>query len=172
MKLYRYMSLDEFHKAVDLGLTMVNDTDWHRDRHCKTSSEGFCFLPEDTVFTSYDSYTGEGTVHHFTPKQCYLFLSGIVTAQVLVEFEAPESAVTESGGRYADPINAYDFFASIGVKEYCATSYDCGTFIPLRYAPVERYTRGANVGDWYPVHRHSYPEEVAGPFDEWEDVLV
>ena len=43
----------------------------------------------------------------------------------------------ETSGVYADPINIDDWYATVGVCEYCVESYSRETMKPLRYAFVE-----------------------------------
>lgn len=86
MKLYRYMSLEEFAK-LNAGLKL---TRYKNDRHLKTTCKGFCFLGERTTFyvPSQDEngkdYFEE---YKFSPENCINFLRGIVTPDVLVEFQ-------------------------------------------------------------------------------------
>ena len=143
MKLYRYMSVDEFHKAVDLGLPMINKNQFRLNR---TNSEGFCFLAEKTLIKE----------KVYSPEECYWFLKGIVTAQVLVEFDAPRELVRESWGIYGDPEyywnGSVDYSATVEVQEFCTRSYTCEDFIPLRYAPVDAREVGVGaVGEWYEI---------------------
>ena len=133
MKFYRYMSIAEFAK-VTAGVPLVYCNGAHKAR---TSSEGFCFLPEVIRFTSED-----GTENEMTPEQAIRFLSGIVTDDVLVEFEADSATLHEGFGIYADPYCCY-WDAVIAVTEYSCDAYSRETMEPLRY----------NVGGvWYAVN--------------------
>lgn len=132
MKLYRYMSIEEFN-YVCLGLDMVNK---NRHKYCRTGSVGFCFLGEHTKELYGDRV--------FSPDGCYRFLSGIVSRDVLVEFDAPDGAVSESYGTYADPDDYNcDLFdgALISITEYCTTHYSRDTFRPMRYCIPDPWAR-------------------------------
>lgn len=142
MKLYRYMSAQEFNDLC-IGMDMVNE---NPHECCATNSIGFCFLGEHTK-----EHYGDRV---FSPTDCYDFLSGIVSPDVLVEFDAPDDAVSESYGTYADP-DDYDCdlfnIARIGITEYCTTHYSRDTFRPLRYCIPYHY-RGAYPAEeaiWY-----------------------
>lgn len=114
MKLYRYMSMKEF-TNLSAGCDLVNK---NRFQKCRTGSEGFCFLPENS--------------NGFDPIQALNFLHGIVTNDILVEFEVDSELVTKSFGYYNNPYECYDA-GSMCVTEYCAQSYNRDTFRPLRY---------------------------------------
>lgn len=139
-KFYRYMSNEEFQK-LSSGMELTNE---NMHKTARTASEGFCFLPEVVKFNSY--FEDEVVSTTFNPVQCYRFLSGIVTNDVLVEFENVSEDLQESFGIYADPINC-DYYATIDIVEYCAKSYSRDTMRPTRYAIVgEYYHQGV---DWY-----------------------
>lgn len=118
MKLYRYMSSVEFRKLMN-GETLVN-TSYHWGE--RTSSRGFCFLGEDSV--------------GYSPIEAFDFLSGIVTADYLVEFEVHKQ-MQRSSGIYANPFGS--FGSTIGITEWCTTEYNRHDLEPLRYIKdVER----------------------------------
>ena len=123
MLVYRYMSNKEFNK-VTAGVTLVNNNSFKGN---KTNSKGFCFLPEKVSFYSYAQET-EVTL---TAQECYEFLEGIVSRDVLVEFETEEE-LEESSGVYADPLTD-EWGANIVIDELCTITYDRDTFIPKRY---------------------------------------
>lgn len=135
MKLYRYMSNKELQKLM-AGIKMYPNVNFHK---AKTDSEGFCFLGEKTIV----QYGDED--YCFSPENCIRFLSGIVTNEVLVEFEANVSLVKESWGCYSDPFGDYD--DSIFITEYCAKTYDRDNFIPTRYALVPDFEVRNTI--WY-----------------------
>lgn len=115
MKLYRYMSFKEFHK-LSSGCDLVNDNHFQK---CRTESEGFCFLPARS--NGYD------------PISALYFLHGIVTDDILVEFEVDNSLVTESEGVYNNPMPSDPYDDTMTITEYCTRSYNRDTFKPLRY---------------------------------------
>ena len=87
MKLYRYMSIEEFIKMCGgIHLTYTKDP----TRKTRSNSKGFCFIGENTTFTVYyETEEGfESEDYTFTPERCYDFLSGIVSRDMLVEFQA------------------------------------------------------------------------------------
>ena len=129
MKLYRYMSNREF-AALTSGVPLVYRKGTHKSR---TGSEGFCFLGETTEMNGMS----------YTPEECYTFLCGIVTSDVLVEMEIDNPAlVSESWGVYAVPDGAWEDCDTI--TEYCTMQYNRDTFRPLRYAVG---------GKWYDYNR-------------------
>lgn len=129
MKAYRYMSIKEFLK-MSAGVPMV---------HCghfkaKTNSEGFCFLPKIIIAHSgKEKYT-------FSPEESIVFLHGIVTNDILVEFEITNDLLIESFGIYSNPFT-YDYMS---ITEYCTKTYNREKFVPVRYAFVDFF--GA---EWY-----------------------
>ena len=82
-----------------------------------------------------DQFSYDRIDYCFDPVQCIDFLQGIVTNDVLVEFDADPEEVRETFGVYADPIGGYD--SLIDISEYCTISYNRDQFVPLRYALVE-----------------------------------
>lgn len=113
MSYFRFMSMNEFQKLTS-GMTLS---------HCKnsfkarTESVGFCFL--NSV--------------EFSVEYSHMFLVGIVSDDVVVEFEC-NTELTESVGIYANPCgNYYDIMT---VKEYCVRSYSRDTMKPIRYGFV------------------------------------
>ena len=148
-KFYRYMSLKEFQK-LSIGLKLENKSNHSGSR--RTESNGFCFLPEITKFTSnfedFNEETNEefsySVESEFDAVQCYSFLEGIVTNDVLVEFENISEELNESFGIYADPVNM-DFYETIAITEYCTETYSIETMRPTRYALV----KSCSKADWY-----------------------
>ncbi len=141
MKVYRYMSEKEFH-ACNSGIELVP---LHRNHKARTTSKGFCFLPE-IVCLHGQHYDGTPYTEKTTADHCLSFLSGIVTSDVLVEFEAPETFFRKSDGIYADPYSdSWDDF--ITMDELCCDSYSRDILIPLRYAVFQK---GEAV--WYEYH--------------------
>lgn len=127
-KVYRFMSIEEF-QLLAAGAELTNGVD--HSGHARTSSEGLCFLPSDG----------------YTPAQAHEFLSGIVSDDVVVEFSAPEGALSEGIGIYTDPCGYYD--DTIEVAEYSTPRYSRDTLRPLRYGVIGR---GGGPVDWYDWH--------------------
>lgn len=145
MKLYRYMSLEEFSKLTS-GCMLTNTTKWGGE--CRSTSEGFCFLPESAK-TDWEGRSAN-------PVEAISFLSGVVSTAcfntsswyyLLVEMECTTPEVlTEGEGIYAVPFRwgaAYD--DRMGVQEFSCTSYSRDTFIPTRYALIEN----EKTATWY-----------------------
>lgn len=119
------MTIDEF---IRMAIGRKIEPYLQEFENALTSSKGLCFLGEETVI--------EDDEHKkiFNPQSCYKFLRGIVSSEVLVEFELEDvEKVTESFGRYANPFND-DGHSYVYAKEYCMPSYDKKTLIPKRYA--------------------------------------
>lgn len=159
MKYYRYMSLKEFEKLA-AGVVLKRDSKYFNGKHYKkarTTSHGFCFVGEETeISTSVEKYiyneeTDEDVLYYedvdemFSPVDCISFLDGIVTDDVLVEFENISAELEETSGVYADPINVDDWCARVIVDEYCVDSYSRDTMKPVRYALVN----GCRDYQWY-----------------------
>ena len=113
MKLYRFMSMAEFSKLT-AGVPLVSHNS-HAGK--RTSSHGFCFMAAESRDEAFWNYG---------------FLDGIVSKDVLVEFEADLSLLMESVGTYADP-NSDDWFATIDKIEYCTDAYDRDVLRPTAY---------------------------------------
>jgi hypothetical protein len=121
-KVYRYMSVKEL-KMIMNGETVVGQL--QEDVRSSTDNKAnVCFLSQQTKFKAI------GEDHVYTPEQCYEFLGGIVSDEILVEFET--SAAFEYGyGRYASP---YGFgSSSIYINEYYVPEYSSKDFTILRY---------------------------------------
>lgn len=121
MKLFRYMSEREF-ALLTAGVEIVGK----RRFNARTTSSGVCFLAE-TVEIFRDSH--DLTV---SPQWCFKFLHGVVSGDVLVEFEcdAPER-VRESEGIYADPLG--DYYDTLAAVEFCTPRYDRTWMRPVAY---------------------------------------
>lgn len=150
MKIYRYMSMKEFF-LMDSFKTITGKA-YHKAR---TESEGVCFLGEDTAFCVLmddGDPDGEQLEYHFNPVQCWEFLGGIVSRDVLVEFEAPEDALTVSSGTYARPFSGMWDEECIEITEYCARSYNREQFVPLRYCLDFEDVGFHDQPQWYDYH--------------------
>ena len=120
-KFYRYMSSEEFGLMIS-GVTLERKNNiW---KGANTTSDGFCFLSQDTKCVD-----KRGTEYTLDPIECYDFLAGIVSKDILVEFEVDESLLTESIGTYSDPLGSWG--DRISITEYCCKSYSCKKFSPI-----------------------------------------
>lgn len=117
MKYYRYMSEKELNKLLK------GDIIEGRIHKARTSSVGVCFLGESTNVHGAD----------WNAIECYEFLSGIVSSDVLVEFDT-EIKLNESWGIYADPAPYSGWFDTISITEYCIGSYSLENFKITRIA--------------------------------------
>lgn len=123
MKLFRFMSKEEFNKYIN-GQTLTNITDHNKDNNQKTNSIGFCFF-------NYAQYKPEEMLHSLT---------GIVSLNICCIFETSRNNVKRTQGRYSRAINRNSFLReTIIAHEYCTTEYSRGTFKLIKYA----------IPDWY-----------------------
>lgn len=129
MKLFRFMSLEEFIKYKK-GETLINNTEYNTEYNFKSSSKGFCFL-------NYAQYK---------PEEAYHFINGctgkLFTYDICVLFETDRKNVVQSRARYAEPINPMKYNPTIKrksfiAKEYCTTSYNKETFKLISYANID-----------------------------------
>lgn len=113
-KLYRYMSIYEFLKmSIGEEIQPINNC----SKTKRTNSKGVCFLGEKT-FDSED-------FQRQTPEACISFLGGIVSNDILVEFEIKKlEDISESFGEYASVDK---------IPEYWLESYNKKKLTPLRY---------------------------------------
>lgn len=136
MKVYRYMSFREF-QLVTSGVELVYNS--NRWAGARTSSQGYCFLGEDTTVRSSVERLNPETDEleeaepvEFDPIGCYSFLAGIVSKDVLVEFEVTKTSnLQESSGVYADPFGGWSDYCE--VTEYCTQSYSRDSLVPTKY---------------------------------------
>ena len=139
MKAYRWMSIKEFQK-VTAGCDI---TPIRRNHKYKTTGAGIFFLPED-YFRTWLSEDGTDYVSKQpSPEFSIHFLSGIVTTDVLVEFDIC-CPVEEAQGVYANPYTD-EWYDYIVVDELCIPFYNQETMIPLRYFISESFHKGT----WY-----------------------
>lgn len=135
MYVFRFMSEKEF-AMVTSGCDVVGK----RHYKARTNSSGVCFLPEIVNFISH------GKEFAYSPEQCFEFLSGIVSDDVLVKFEVINAEFTKSYGIYADPED-YDWFARIKIDELCIPKYNREMLKPVGYAIIE---------DWFEWKWYKY----------------
>ena len=109
MKLFRFMSKEEFNKYLK-GEELINEI-----KHIgNTNSKGFCFM----------------NCEDYEPEYAYQFLSGVVDTEVCVVFETNKK-LTKSYGEYADPYGS--FFDSFVSDEYCTEKYSKKDFKLIKY---------------------------------------
>lgn len=121
IRVSRYISREELEKFLS-GEKLVNKK--HHGEKNKSYSVGFCFLGEETVFRSqYDNKR-----HSYFPSECLKFLSGIVTPEILAEFEVNYKHLKKGYGIYADPTTDSFFAEKIIVSEYCTEEYSSRNF--------------------------------------------
>lgn len=139
MKLYRYMSLEEF-SSLTAGVTLENNKKWSSGY--RSTSKGFCFLPE------WAATDWEGRCA--SPVEALSFLTGIVPPvydrfgggryYLLVELECMNDDfdfLIEGEGRYAVPFQwGADYYDCMNVQEYSCTSYSRNILTPTRYAII------------------------------------
>lgn len=128
MKLWRYMSVKEFNDFCK-HLTLTQSK---KCRHSKTTSDGYCFLGDITTFVSYAD--DPPTEMSYTAEECYQFLSGIVSKELLVCFETEETNVLAGKGVYADPTSFSWYDCDyITITEYFCKEYSSETFTLISY---------------------------------------
>lgn len=128
MKYYRYMSMVEF-----FGFLNEEEISPLRTfENCNTGEkEGMCFLGEETKFDSF----GEEKI--FRPEDCLHFLNGLVSVDVLVEFET-NVPIKETWGRYANPFTS-GWDDTVIINEYRVDSYSSKDFKPTRFCLPSGY---------------------------------
>jgi len=139
MKLYRYMSINEFTK-MSTGKTMEP---YHKEFvGYETESKGFCFISESTP-VDYNNNTYE-----LTPIESLNFLKNIVCEEILVEFETTDDIEYNEGkAQYANPISEYNQ-EDMEIIEFSCDKYNKYTLIPKRYIlnPSEYIYNIENMG--------------------------
>jgi len=171
MKVYRYMSRKEFDK-MGVGIPMEYRGGSHASR--RTNSIGFCFLPEEIVFSFEEdedgckvvgtrSITKKDGVYEvsYLPEGAEAFLSGLDENAILVEFEVNkdfEEVLKKGYGVYANPCTC-GFYDRITITEYSTPYYDKYCLKPLRYSfktdtweRWERRKQGLCEVEWYDFH--------------------
>lgn len=112
MKLYRFMSKEEFKKYID-GEKLINKTNHHKENNRKTNSVGFCFF----------NYA------HYKPEAIFHSVTGVVRTDICCIFETERENVRKTWGRYARTIDEEKMLReSFIAKEYCTTEYSKDTF--------------------------------------------
>ena len=111
MKLFRFMSKEEFRKLVN-----GEELEKNKGHDGKTNSIGFCFMKDDI---------------YNNPEYAYEYLSGIVSKDICVKFET-EIELKKGYGIYADPYGS--FFSTITQIEYSITKYNNRDFKILEFA--------------------------------------
>ena len=127
MKYYRYMSYYEFVTVLQGGTIESSG----RCGSCRTTSDGVCFIGEHTDVMGCD----------FSPVDCFDFLKGIVSNDILVEFSSDEPLAI-GYGTYATPevlCHDYDdyFDGRVSIQEYYLDSYSRHTLTPVGFYTCE-----------------------------------
>lgn len=121
MKLFRFMSFEEF-KKFDDGEELINNTDHNKDNNNKTNSIGFCFF----------NYA------HYKPEEMLHSVFGVVTCNVCCIFETDRKNVRRTYGRYSQAIDKNTLDRRIIIAhEYCTTKYSKENFKLLQWAIPE-----------------------------------
>jgi hypothetical protein len=128
--------MKEFNKMLS-GADIVGKKSFE----ARTTSTGVCFLSEQTLCKDDDHKT---TIN---VEQAYEFLCGIVSDDIVVEFECRQE-MTESYGIYASIFGTTAYFATMVVTEYCTPSYNRYNMIPIRYGIIDDYCRI----EWHPFN--------------------
>ena len=126
MIFYRYMSQIEFNKYLNYQ-TIYPTGRW--------KCNGICFLSEKTKVISW-----KNNIFYLSPIECLDFLTGIVTEEVLCQFEINNNIITPQLSTYAD----YNWEHSLDydydnpetlctVKEYILPYYNYHNAILLSY---------------------------------------
>ena len=123
MKLFRFMSIEEFKKYKNEEI-LVNNTDHHFEKNRMTNSVGFCFF-------NYAQYKPEEILHS---------VFGITSISICAIFETERTNVKKTWGRYSKPINkiSIDRIPFIA-KEYCTNTYSKNNFKLIKYAIPEYF---------------------------------
>ena len=132
MKFYRFMSMREFVRMMNGGTI-----DGRHNHMARTTSHGICFLGE-FVQTDYKAPAIGGWQWcgvSCSPADAFEFLSGIVSKDIIVEFEADPANFTESVGVYAVPEEwGANWDSLMTTQEFTVPSYNRENCVPLRFA--------------------------------------
>jgi hypothetical protein len=129
-KVYRYMSKKELEMIMN-GETVVGQLQDDVASATGTANRSnVCFLGEVTKFRAV------GEDHAYSAVECYTFLEGIVSDEVLVEFET-DITLEKGFGRYASPYGMGS--ASIFIDEYYVPEYSSKDFKVVRYGTPDYY---------------------------------
>ena len=145
MKFYRFMSDKEFKTLIN-GETLENSRS--HSEHARSSSVGFCFVPEDTIYTTefFGKMTLEDGSRNNIVEGIQNFLSdilgGVTTQDVLVELEGPDMP-RRSIGVYADIFSDWGFAT---LEETSVEKYSLSTY-RISHVYV-RITRRGKCGSW------------------------
>lgn len=127
MKVYRYMSMVEFNHML-WGENIIGRNSFEKMR---TTSTGVCFLSEIV-----EGKTDFGEKVSYRAVDAYWFLMGIVSDDVLVEFEVTDDIFNHTYGNYCHaPLNDCDMV----IEELCTPYYNRDICKPLRYCVPDIY---------------------------------
>ena len=121
------MSFKEFDKVMNNEIIISLSNASIRNN---TTSRGLCFLEEETKFYPY--IDNPKHIEKFNPLECYRFLSGIVSNDVLVEF-LTNKKLKKGQGIYANPCISDFQGNNIVINEYWTEKYSKQTMQPIRF---------------------------------------
>ena len=122
----RFMSLAEW-QAFKRGERLVNHTDHFCNGKGGSLSKGFCFTEDE-------------------PQVAWVYLKGIVDADVWATFEFPDDYLRKSRGVYADHSKGAGFYDKVVKTEWCCEEYSkevaqvvkiCNPFQGAEYAKLK-----------------------------------
>ena len=129
MKLFRFMSIEEFKKYIN-NENLINNKNHAIEDMKKTNSIGFCFL----------NYA------NFKPETSLQFLTGIVDFDICAIFETQRKYVYKTYGRYAKTDTILNSkIESFIAEEYCTREYSQESFKLLKYTIPD----WKNRKEWY-----------------------
>lgn len=132
MKLFRFMSFNEFRKYHNNEI-LINVTDHNKEKNKKTNSIGFCFF----------NYA------HYEPEEIFHSVTGIVDGSICCIFETNRENVIKTWGRYARTVDKERMLReSFITEEYCTTTYSKSNFKLLKYA----------IPDWFNWNKWNWRE--------------
>ena len=103
MQVTRFMSRKEWDAFQD-GKVLINETDHYKGGKDGSTSVGFCFTED-------------------SPEDAWVYLSGVVDADVCATFEFPDGYLRKSSGVYADHSEGAGFFDKVVKTEWCCVKY-------------------------------------------------
>ena len=103
MQVTRFMSRKEWEAFRD-GKILINDTDHYKGGKGGSLSVGFCFTED-------------------SPEDAWVYLSGVVDADVCATFDFPDGYLKQSSGVYADHSEGAGFFDKVLKTEWCCVKY-------------------------------------------------
>lgn len=162
-KYYRYMSFKEFDKVMnnEIIISLSNASIQNN-----TTSKGLCFLEEETKFYPYDAEPKH--IEIFKPLECYRFLSGIVSNDVLVEFLSNKK-LNKGKGIYSNPCISDFYGSNISINEYWIERYSKKIMVPIRFCLFKENT---DYTEWKPdnIYQEFYCPWFSSPIGTLYDI--